>query len=148
MKICQYLCLQMKIICWRFHMKTSFSFWDMRTWDMWKVCLQTFWNNRMCYKLAHFLRNLQNSQADNSRILRIKNTKLSGYCFYMNTYIKWDFQICISQPLILHGYDNIIKSLETEFILEEQHSLLTPIPWGNLLPTKIENSLRYFVSPL
>ena len=127
----------MKIICWRFHIKTPFIFWDMRTWGMWKVCLQTFTNSRICHKLAHFLRNLQTSQANNSRILRIKNTKLSGYCFYMNTYIKWDFQICISVTLILHAYHNIIKSLETEFIIEEQHRLLTPLPWWNLLPTKL-----------
>ena len=38
-------------------------------------------------KLAFFLRNLQTSWANNSRILRIKNAKFSGYCFYMNTNI-------------------------------------------------------------
>ena len=48
LSICQYLCLHMKIICWRFHIKTPLSFWDMRTWDMWKVCLQTFRCNRIC----------------------------------------------------------------------------------------------------
>ena len=48
LSICQYLCLHMKIICWRFHIKTPFTFWDMRTWDMWKVCLQTFRYNRIC----------------------------------------------------------------------------------------------------
>ena len=40
--------VHMKIICWGFHGKTSFTFWDMRTWDMWKFCLQTFRNNRIC----------------------------------------------------------------------------------------------------
>ena len=35
------------------------------------------------------------------RILRIKNAKFSGYCFYMNTNIKRDFQICISVPWTL-----------------------------------------------
>ena len=35
------------------------------------------------------------------RILRIKNAKFSGYCFYRNTNVYWDFQICISVPLIL-----------------------------------------------
>ena len=35
---------------------------------------------------------------NNSRILRIKNAKFSGY-FYMNTNILGDFQICISAPL-------------------------------------------------
>ena len=34
LKICQYLCLYMKITCWRFHIKTHFTFWDMRTRDM------------------------------------------------------------------------------------------------------------------
>ena len=34
--------------CWRFQIKTPFTFIDMRTWDMWKVCLQTFRNNRIC----------------------------------------------------------------------------------------------------
>ena len=37
-----------------------------------KSCLQTFRNNRICLKLAYFLRNLQASRANNSRILRIK----------------------------------------------------------------------------
>ena len=35
-------------------------------------------------KLLNFLRNLQTSQANNSIILRIKNAKFSGYCYYMN----------------------------------------------------------------
>ena len=28
--------------CCRFHIKTLFTFWDMGTWEMWKVCFQTF----------------------------------------------------------------------------------------------------------
>ena len=35
----------------------------------------------------------------NSRILRIKNAKFGGYCFYMNTSILGGFQNCISVPL-------------------------------------------------
>ena len=81
-----------------FTLKT-FTFWHMRTWDMWQVCLQTFRSNRTCYKLAYFLRNLQTSRANNSRILTIKNAKFSGYCFYINTNLLGDFQICISVPL-------------------------------------------------
>ena len=65
-----------------------------------EVCLQTFRNNRICKKLAYFLRNLQTSRANNSRIVRIKNAKFSGYCFYMNKNIHGDFQICISVPLM------------------------------------------------
>ena len=37
-----------QIICWRFHIKTHFTFWDMPTYDMWKICLQTFRNNSIC----------------------------------------------------------------------------------------------------
>ena len=33
------------------------------------------------------------------RIPRIKNTKFSGYYFYLNSNILWSFQICISAPL-------------------------------------------------
>ena len=32
----------------RFHIKKAFAFWEMRTWDLWKVCLETFRNNRIC----------------------------------------------------------------------------------------------------
>ena len=96
LKICQYLCLHMKIMCWRFNIKAPFIFWDMRTWDTWNVCLRTFRNNRICWKLAYFFRNLQTSRAVNTRILRIRNMEFSGYCFYMNTIIQRDFQICIS----------------------------------------------------
>ena len=88
MKICQYLRLHMKMSR-RFHIKTTFTFWDMRTWDMWKVCLHTY-----------FLRNLQTLRENNSWILRIKKTKLFGYPFDMNTGISGDFQICISVLLI------------------------------------------------
>ena len=39
------------------------------------------------------------SRANNSRIPKIKNAKFSGCCFYMNTNIWGDFQICVSVPL-------------------------------------------------
>ena len=35
------------------------------------------------------LRNLQTSQVNNSRILRMKKAKFSGYYFYMNTNTYW-----------------------------------------------------------
>ena len=72
----------------------------MRTEDKWKVCLQTFRNKRIFLKLAYFLRNLKTSRANHTSIFRIKNVKFSGYCFYMNTNIYQDLQICISVPLI------------------------------------------------
>ena len=71
----------------------------MRMWDMWKGCLQTFRSNRICLKLAYFLRKLQTLRGNNSRIIRIKNAKFSRYCFHMNTNIYGDFQICISVNL-------------------------------------------------
>ena len=42
---------------------------------------------------------MQISRGNNSRTLRINNAKFSGNCFYMNTNLYWDFQICISVPL-------------------------------------------------
>ena len=42
---------------------------------------------------------MQSLRLNNSRILRIKNEKLSEYYFYMNKNIQGDFQICISVPL-------------------------------------------------
>ena len=38
-------------------------------------------------------------RVNNLRIRRIQNKKFSGCCFYMNTNIEEDFQICISVPL-------------------------------------------------
>ena len=45
-----------------FHSITPFTFWDMRMWDIWTVYLQTFRNNRICYRLACFFRNLYTSR--------------------------------------------------------------------------------------
>ena len=39
-------------------------------------------------------------QVNNSRIVTIKNAKLSEYYFYMNLNILGNFQICINVPLI------------------------------------------------
>ena len=88
----------MKIVYWRFNINTLCTFWDTHTWDIWKACFQTIRNNRICLKLAYFLRNLQTSRANNSRILRTKNAKFSRHYFYMNTNIYGDFQICTSVP--------------------------------------------------
>ena len=41
------------------------------------------------------LRDLQTSWACNSRVLRIKNAKLSRHCFYINMNIQGDFQILL-----------------------------------------------------
>ena len=99
MKIYQYLGLLMKIICWRFHIKTPFTFWDMLTWNMWKVFLtnvQKHWN---MLKNSLLSNKFTNSRTNDPRILRIKDAKFSVYCFYMNTNIYRYFQICISVTL-------------------------------------------------
>ena len=41
-------------------------------------------------KGAYFLRKMQTSRVNNSRVLIIKNAKLSGYCFYMNPKIYYE----------------------------------------------------------
>ena len=96
MKICQYLRFYMKIIHRKCFIKPPFNFWDLRSRDMWKVCLETFRNNR----IRNRIRNLQNSPANNPRILMTKNANVLGYCFYMSANIQGDFQICINVPLI------------------------------------------------
>ena len=55
-------------------------------------------------KFAYFLRNLQTLRTNNSRIPRIKNAKFSGYCFYMNTNIWGDFQICVRVSLTVQYF--------------------------------------------
>ena len=82
-----------------FPWKNLSTLWDMHTWLMWKLSIQTFRNHVICWKLVNVLRNLQASRADNSIICRIKNTKISEYCFYLNTNIQRDFQVCFSVPL-------------------------------------------------
>ena len=65
----------------KIHIKTPFTFWDMRTWDMWNVCLQILRNNRIRWKLAYFLRNLRASLENDSRIFTIKKTKFFDIIF-------------------------------------------------------------------
>ena len=48
-------------------------------------------------KISLLFKKFTNFSVNNSGILRIKNAKFSGYCFYVKT--KADFQICISVPL-------------------------------------------------
>ena len=57
-------------------------------------------------KKYYFLRKIQTFLQNNSITFRIKNAKFSGYYFYMKKY--GDFQICISVPLDLKIFDNLI----------------------------------------
>ena len=67
----------------------------------------------------------------NSRILRIKNAKLSGYYFYINLN-KWgDFQICISWPLISFQKQPPTDVLGKSFSENMQQIYRTPMPKCN-----------------
>ena len=50
-------------------------------------------------KISLLFKKFTNFTRNNSIIIRIKNAKFSDYCFYMNTNIYGNFQICISVPL-------------------------------------------------
>ena len=64
-----------------------------------KSLLTNIQKHQNMLKIGLLFKKLQTSRADNSRILRFTNAKFLGYCFYMNTKIQVDFQICISVPL-------------------------------------------------
>ena len=95
MKICHYHTFNIKIIYWRFHIKSCFTFWDIRTWDMSKVCLQTFRNNRVCSKLAYFLRNLLNSWKILWEFMGFRIWNFQSIFFIWTQTQYRDYQICI-----------------------------------------------------
>ena len=78
---------------------------------------------------------MQTLRVNNSRILRTKNAKFSGYYFYLKTNIQGDFQICISVPL-------------NYFFLFVGNSDLSTYADGNTLyssgngPEKVKQTLR------
>ena len=72
LKICQYLCLHMKAICWRFHIKIPFTFWDMPAGDMWK---------KKKKKITYFLRILQTSRASNGQLLELRMRNFHSIVF-------------------------------------------------------------------
>ena len=69
-------------------------------------------------KISLLFNKFTNFTANNSIILRIRNAKFSGYCFYPNTNIKRDFQICFSVPLGLARVKALDQNLP-EFIKTE-----------------------------
>ena len=79
---------------------------------------------RICSKLAYFLGNLQTSRANNSIILRIKSAKFSGHCFYMNTNINRDFQVCINVPLLSNSITPAKKIRPILFLKESPRGVL------------------------
>ena len=49
--------------------------------------IQSMLETQSMFKVANFLRKMQTSRVNNSRILRVKNANFQGYYFYMNTNI-------------------------------------------------------------
>ena len=138
MKFCWYFRLHIKIICRKFRIVRPRTFCDICTRDIWNVCLQTCRNNRMFWKVAYFLRKIQNLWVNNWRILRIENAKFSGYCFNMNSNIHCNFQMCISVPLEKYtGCPITQKTIYLSFLKnissESTRNLLESVSSGQLL---------------
>ena len=92
MKIFLYVRLHLKTIPWKFCIPNPKNYLVIYPQSFRNVCLQTYRNNRIRQKVAYFLRKIQTLWVNNSRILRIKNAKFSGFCFYMNTNVREIFK--------------------------------------------------------
>ena len=86
---------------------------------------------------------------NNSRILRIKNAKFSGYYFYMKWNIQKEFQVCISVPLMKplkknsHGHFlTAVKAFKTQ---RELHHCLAALKVFN--PEKDTITVLKFLIP-
>ena len=101
MKIYQYLRLHIKIICQRFCSIILFSFWDIRTRDIWSDCLQTYRNNRVFLKVAYFLRKIQTSRVNNSRIIKFKNANFQRIVFTWVRLIEFYIRLACSWQTLL-----------------------------------------------
>ena len=121
MKFYWHLGLLIKIICGRFRIIRLFTFLHMCFRDIWNLCFETYRNNRICEKVAYFSRKIQVFWVNNSRILRIKNAKLSGYSFHMNPNIQWNFQICIIVPLNFSGKAKYNEEMSNNESLWREH---------------------------
>ena len=121
MKFYWHLGLLIKIICGRFRIIRLFTFLHMCFRDTWNICFETYRNNRICEKVAYFSRKIQVFWVNNSRILRIKNAKLSGYSFHMNPNIQWNFQICIIVPLNFSGKAKYNEEMSNNESLWREH---------------------------
>ena len=90
-------------MCRRFRIITPVSFWAIRHRGIWNVIekIRSMHPETAEHvKTREFLRKIQTLRVNNSRNLRIKNAKFSGYCFYINSNIHWNSLICITVPLI------------------------------------------------
>ena len=96
MKFYWHLRLHIKLICRRFCIIRPLTF-EMHPSEMYEMFVYKHTETiEYVKKVACFLRKLQTLRVHNSRILRIKNPKFSGYSFNMKRNVQWDFQICVS----------------------------------------------------
>ena len=96
-----------------------------------KSLLTNIWKQYNLLKISLLFNKFTNFTANSSIILRIRNAKFSGYCFYMNTNIKRDFQICFSVPLGLVRVKALDQNLP-EFIKTE------------LVSSKLSRTVKFF----
>ena len=94
---------------------------------------------------------MQTLRVNNSKILTIKNPKLSGYYFYMNLIIWGDFQICISVRLNIETINldkkknwDLVKSKWINTILTDSTYPSNADYFAFDFETKNPNDLLYF----
>ena len=94
---------------------------------------------------------MQTLRVNNSKIVTIKNPKLSGYYFYMNLIIWWDFQICISVRLNIETINldkkknwDLVKSKWINTILTDSTYPSNADYFAFDFETKNPNDLLYF----
>ena len=89
-------------------------------------------------KLAYFLRKIQSLWVNNSRILTIKNAKLSGYYFYINLNILGDFQICVSVPLnSSHLENSVVFTLDKINLYTNKRNIFIFILYSKLVTLNV-----------
>ena len=88
----------LKILHWN-----TFYFLRYAHWIMWKVCLQTFRNNRICKKLAYSLGiyKLHGQITQEFLGLRIRNFQGIVFTWTQTHFQISHFQICISIPFTI-----------------------------------------------
>ena len=94
---------------------------------------------------------MQTLRVNNSKILTIKNSKFSGYYFYMNLIIWGDFQICISVRLNIETINldkkknwDLVKSKWINTILTDSTYPSNADYFAFDFETKNPNDLLYF----
>ena len=121
MTILPYIRLHIKIVSRRLHMITPFTFWDMRTLDIQNVCLQTHRNNRIRWKFAYSLREIQTLRVNNS--INIEKHLHQKYPFLRS--LEKDFKInCWRWSLVPTILDTIPDTVPDKTFGTKQRNLV------------------------